>query len=65
MPRRACPACSHGQRATIDRALLEHGQAPRSIVRRYRGLSRRAVERHRDRCLASAQGGRGTSYGPL
>ncbi len=40
----------HVERATINRALVEHGQAPRSIVRRY---------------VAGAQGGSGTSYGPL
>jgi hypothetical protein len=41
-----CPACEHVERATIDRALAI-GQAPRSIVRRYAGLSRKAVQRHR------------------
>jgi hypothetical protein len=46
-----CPACRHPERATIDKAILEHGQAPRSIVRRYRDLSRLAVQRHRDGCL--------------
>ncbi len=55
----------HVERATINRALVEHGQAPRSIVRRYAVLSRKAVQGHRDKCLAGAQGGRGTSYGPL
>jgi hypothetical protein len=38
-------------RAQIDRALAEHGQAPRGVVRRYAGLSRKAVQRHRDECL--------------
>ena len=61
---KACPACSHRERTTIDRALVEHGQAPRSVVRRYAGLSRKAVQGHRDRCLSRA-GGRGTSYGLL
>jgi broad specificity phosphatase PhoE len=46
----------HG-RPLIDRALSEHGQAPRSIIRRYRGLSRLAVRRHRDGCLAGNVGG--------
>jgi hypothetical protein len=54
MPRKPCPACRHPERGLIDRALLEHGQAPRSITRRYRDLSRRAVERHRDGCLKAA-----------
>ena len=54
---RPCPACEHPERRTIDRTLLEHDQAPRSIIRRYQGLSRRAVQRHSDECLAT--GGRG------
>ena len=37
---------------TIDRA-LEAGQAPRSVVRRYAGLNRKALTRHRDGCLAA------------
>ncbi len=47
---RACPACQHVERDTIDRALAM-GQAPRSIIRRYAGLSRKALVRHRDECL--------------
>ncbi|MEJ7873584.1 MAG: hypothetical protein WKF67_15105 [Rubrobacteraceae bacterium] len=47
---KACAACSHPERRTIDNALWG-GQAPRSIIRRYAGLSRRAVTRHRDECL--------------
>jgi hypothetical protein len=47
MTPRSCPACVHPERATIDRA-LRAGQAPRSIVRRYAGLNRNAVTRHRD-----------------
>ena len=45
-----CKVCSHPERATIDNA-LRIGQAPRSIIRRYAGLSRKAVTRHRDECL--------------
>ena len=52
MPRKDCPACVHPERALIDRALLEYGQSPRSLVRRYRDLSRLAVQKHRDGCLA-------------
>jgi hypothetical protein len=37
---------------TIDRA-LEAGQAPRSVVRRYAELNRKALTRHRDGCLAA------------
>jgi hypothetical protein len=47
-----CPACNHPERATIDRA-LGIGQAPRSILRRYAGLNRKALQRHRDKCLRS------------
>ncbi len=44
-----CPVCSHLERATIERA-LHLGKSPRSIRRRYAGLSRRAIQRHRDVC---------------
>jgi hypothetical protein len=50
MPHKPCPACIHPERKTIDRA-LEIGQAPRSIVRRYAGLNRKALQKHRDECL--------------
>ena len=36
---------------------LRIGQAPRSIIRRYAGLSRKAVTRHRDACLTGTGGG--------
>ena len=45
-----CPVCAHLERATIDRA-LGIGQAPRSIRRRYAGLSRKGIQRHREMCL--------------
>ena len=48
-----CPACEHPERRTIDRA-LGIGQSPRSIIRRYAGLSRRDVQKHRDVCLKEA-----------
>ena len=51
-----CKACEHPERATIDRALLRAGQSPRSIVRRYRDVSRPEVQKHRDECLAAAPG---------
>ena len=47
---KACPACEHIERATIDRA-LGIGQSARSIIRRYAGLTRRAVQRDHDECL--------------
>jgi hypothetical protein len=50
MPHKPCPACIHPERKTIDRA-LEIGQAPRSIVRRYAGLNRKALQKHGDECL--------------
>ena len=50
-----CPACAHPERATIDRA-LSLGQAPRSVVRRYAGLNRKALARHRDACLKAEEG---------
>ena len=51
-----CPVCTHLDRGVIDRA-LGIGQTPRSIVRRYAGLSRRAVQRHRDECLKAEESG--------
>jgi hypothetical protein len=44
---KGCPACEHLERRVIDNA-LRIGQAPRSVVRRYAGLNRRALTRHRD-----------------
>ncbi len=51
MTAKTCKACSHPNRGVIDRALLGVGQSPRSIVRRYRDVSRLEVQRHRDTCL--------------
>ena len=45
-----CPARSHPERSTIDRA-LQLGQAPRSVRRRHAGLNRKVLTRHRDECL--------------
>ena len=39
---------ANGEPTTIDK-ILGIGMSPRSIVRRYAGLSRKAVERHRDK----------------
>ncbi len=50
-----CKACEHPDRRVIDRA-LSLGQAPRGIERRYSSLSRRDIQRHRDRCLAASRG---------
>ena len=63
MQRKRCPVCTHIERTTIDGA-LGVGLAPRSLVRRYAGLSRKAVQKHRDGCLG-LQGGGGVSYGRL
>jgi hypothetical protein len=46
------PSRSRSWWKTIDRA-LEAGQAPRSVVRRYAGLDRKALTRHRDGYLAA------------
>ncbi len=45
-----CKVCAHIERTTIDGA-LGVGLAPRSLVRRYAGLSRKAVQRHKRGCL--------------
>ena len=50
MQRKRCPVCTHIERTTIDGA-LGVGLAPRSLVRRYAGLSRKAVQRHKRGCL--------------
>jgi hypothetical protein len=50
MKAKTCPVCSHRERPTVDRALAI-GQSPRSIRRRYSDLSRKAIQRHRGKCL--------------
>ncbi len=46
-----CRICSHRERAFID-ALLEQGDiAPRSMVKRIGGTTRKSLTRHRDVCL--------------
>lgn len=52
--RRSCKVCEHPERATIDKTLAV-GQSPRSIIRRYAGLSRKAVQRHCDECRAGSE----------
>ena len=47
MQSKACPACEHVEGITIDDA-LGIGMRPRRIVRRYEGLSRKAIQRYRD-----------------
>ncbi len=47
---KVCKVCEHVDRAVIERGLAV-AQSPRSIKRRYAGLSRKAIERHRDICL--------------
>jgi hypothetical protein len=46
------PSRSRSWRKTIDRG-LEAGQEPRSVVRRYAGLDRKALTRHRDGYLVA------------
>lgn len=43
----ACKVCGHPERGVADRG-LRSGQSPRSGVRRYAALNRKAVTRHRD-----------------
>ena len=50
VPGKPCKVCAHIERSTIDGA-LGVGLAPRSLVRRYAGLSRKAVQRHKRDCL--------------
>jgi hypothetical protein len=57
MPRKACPVCSHVERDTIDKALTILRVSPRSIVRRYVGLSRKAVQGPRRGTCPGAGGG--------
>ncbi len=63
MQRKKCPVCAHIERSTINGA-LGAGLSPRSLVRRYAGLARKAVQKHRDGCLGLEGGGR-VSYGRL
>jgi hypothetical protein len=44
---KGCPACEHPECRLLD-ALLCQGLAPRAIVRRVGGISRRQLTRHRD-----------------
>lgn len=47
---KACPACGHFDRKTVDR-LLGLGFSPRFVSKRFIVLSRRAIERHAAVCL--------------
>jgi hypothetical protein len=47
----ACRVCENPERSLVDRAMLEYGQLPRSVMRRFAGISRRALQRHRAVCL--------------
>ena len=49
---KVCRICPHPERGFIDK-LLEQGLAPRSLVKRIGGTTRKSLARHRDRCLAS------------
>jgi hypothetical protein len=50
-----CPVCEHPEKPVADRALGVDQSSPRSIKRRYCDLSRKALARHRDVCLASSR----------
>jgi hypothetical protein len=45
-----CRVCEHLERTTIERR-LGMGQSLRSIRRRYHGVSRLDIVRHRDLCM--------------
>ena len=49
-----CRVCEHVERAVVERGLAV-GQSPRSIQRRYSDLRRKAIEHHRDVCLAKEE----------
>ncbi len=52
---KACRVCRHPERGLID-ALLEQGQvAPRSMVRRIGGTTRKSLVSHRDVCLQTRE----------
>ncbi len=51
MSGKPCRICVHKERAFID-ALLEQGDiAPRSMVKRIGGTTRKSLAYHRDTCL--------------
>jgi hypothetical protein len=50
-----CPVCEHPEKTVADRALGVDQTSPRSIKRRYCDLSRKALARQRDVCLACAR----------
>ncbi len=53
--RKECPVCSHLERSVVERALVL-GQSPRSIVRRYVGITRLEIQRHKDECIRAKRG---------
>ena len=55
-PCRVC-ALPASEREMLDDALTTKGQSPRSAPRRYAGLTRHALSRHRDVCLKAESGG--------
>jgi hypothetical protein len=50
-----CPICEHPDKPVADRVLGVDQSSPRSIKGRYHDLSRKALARHRDVCLASSR----------
>ena len=46
-----CSVCSHLERRFIDALLLQGDIAPRSMVRRIGGTTRKSLTYHRDTCL--------------
>jgi hypothetical protein len=50
-----CPVCEHPEKPVADRALGVDQSSPHFIKRGYCDLSRKALARHRDVCLASSR----------
>ncbi len=53
MTPKSCPICSHPERELLGK-LLAHGMAPRAMVKRIGGTTRRNLTHHRDTCLETA-----------
>jgi hypothetical protein len=49
-----CKVCLDHEVRRINKALVVIGQSPRNLARRYSGITRRDLTRHRDVCLKEA-----------
>jgi hypothetical protein len=50
-PRKCQRITTAPDRGPVVRRVLQKGQSPRSIARRYSALARRAIQRHQHVCL--------------